>query len=285
MTSNFNSANQPATFKKHRHLEPTDFWQIRQDIPTRLKAGMLLLGVGIPLLLWSVLSYGKLVTPMFLPSPSVVLATGWRMITQENLLLDLLASGGRAIAGFLLASLIGVPLGLLVGTFPSLEKLFAPVMGSLRYMPINAFVPLIVIWVGLGENAKVSIIALGIVLYAAVLVADAVRYIPNDLINVAYTLGANRRNIFFKVIIPAVLPSILDSMRVSIASAWNYVVIAEIVAAQSGLGFRILQSQRYIQTDKVLFCILVIGLVGLVTDLGIRQLERAIVPWAEKNSR
>jgi NitT/TauT family transport system permease protein len=270
--------------RSREHLQPTAFWRIRQDIPPRLRILMPLVGLMVPLLSWCILSYGQWVNPMFLPSPSQVLAAGWKMLTQDNLLLDIATSTGRAMAGFLLASLIGIPIGLLVGTFPSMEGLFAPVMGAFRYMPVNAFVPLVVFWVGLGENSKVTIIALGVVLYCAVMIADAVRYIPSDMINVAYTLGAKRRDVFFRVILPGVLPSILDSLRVSIASAWNYVVIAEIVAAQTGLGFRILQAQRYIHTDKVLFCILVIGLIGLITDWGIRRLTMIVVPWVEQKT-
>jgi NitT/TauT family transport system permease protein len=101
------------------------------------------------------------------------------------------------------------------------------------------------------------------------------------LLNVAYTLGANRRNVLFKVILPAVLPSVLDTLRVNIAGAWNFLIFAELIAAQNGLGFRIIQSQRYFKTDKVLFCIIVIGLIGLLTDYIFKKVEIALTPWAE----
>jgi NitT/TauT family transport system permease protein len=150
-----------------------------------------------------------------------------------------------------------------------------------RYMPVNAFIPLIMIWVGLGEDAKTVMIFLGIVLYNAIMIADAVKFIPDELLNVAYTLGANRRNVLFKVILPAVLPSVLDTLRVNIAGAWNFLIFAELIAAQNGLGFRIIQSQRYFKTDKVLFCIIVIGLIGLLTDYIFKKVEIALTPWAE----
>jgi NitT/TauT family transport system permease protein len=149
-------------------------------------------------------------------------------------------------------------------------------------MPVTAFVPLIVIWVGLGEPSKILIIMLGVVLYNALMVADAVKFIPNEMINVAYTLGATRRDVVFKVIIPAVFPSVLDTLRVNISGAWNFLVIAELVAAQNGLGFRIIQAQRFLQTDKVLFCIAIIGLIGLVIDYFLKWLSQKLTPWADQ---
>jgi len=204
---------------------------------------------------------------------------------QDGLLRDVLASCGRVLGGFLLAAVVGVPMGILMGTFDSMESLFAPLVGTVRYMPdmpVVAFVPLIVIWVGLGEWSKVLIIFLGVVLYNAIMVADAVKFIPNEMINVAYTLGANRRDVLFRVILPAAFPSVLDTLRVNISGAWNYLVIAELVAAQSGLGFRIVQSQRFLQTDKVLFCIAVIGGIGLLLDYTLRAISRRLTPWADQ---
>jgi NitT/TauT family transport system permease protein len=151
-----------------------------------------------------------------------------------------------------------------------------------RYMPVTAFVPLIIIWVGLGEESKILIVMLGVVLYNAIMVADAVKFIPNEMINVAYTLGARRREVLFKVIIPATFPSVLDTIRVNISGAWNYLVIAELVAAQSGLGFRIIQAQRFLQTEKVLFCIAVIGLIGLVIDYALKWISQKLTPWADQ---
>jgi NitT/TauT family transport system permease protein len=190
---------------------------------------------------------------------------------------------GRVFGGFIAAALIGIPLGVATGTFQSIDGLFGPLIGTVRYMPVNAFVPLIMIWVGLEENAKIIMIFLGIVLYNSMMIADAVKFIADDLLNAAYTLGATRREILVKVILPASLPSILDTMRVNIAGAWNFLVFAELIAAQSGLGFRIIQSQRYINTDKVLFCIVLIGLIGLITDRLFDRLAVVLTPWADHN--
>lgn len=265
-----------------RYLKPSTFWSIRQGIPRWLGFLMPIVGISLPLLLWAIVSYSGMVTPVFLPTPTAVLQAGWTLLTQEGLWVDIGSSSVRVLAGFLAAALVGVPIGIAMGTFHSLEGFFSPIVGTVRYMPVVAFVPLIIIWVGLGESAKIAIIFLGIVLYNAIMVADAVKFIPDEMLNVAYTLGARRRDVLLKVILPGVFPSILDTLRVNIAGAWNFLVISELIAAQSGLGFRIMQSQRYLQTDKVLFCIVVIGAIGLLTDYFLQRLSRILTPWADQ---
>lgn len=272
----------PTESRQYRYLKPSVFWSIHQGFPRGLSMLIIAVSLAVPLLLWAIVSYAGLVPPMFLPTPTAVIKSGFDMFTQDNLLNDVLVSCGRVLAGFIVAAIIGVPMGIAMGTFASMESFFAPFVGTVRYMPVTAFVPLIVIWVGLGEAAKVLIITLGVVLYNAIMVADAVKFIPNEMINVAYTLGATRREVLAKVIIPATFPSVLDTLRVNISGAWNYLVIAELVAAQSGLGFKIIQAQRFLQTEKVLFCIAVIGLIGLVIDYSLKWISQVLTPWADQ---
>ncbi|MBM0742131.1 ABC transporter permease [Phormidium sp. CLA17] len=268
--------------RQYRYLQPSVFWSIRQGFSRRLALAIASVSLIIPLIIWAAVSYGGLVTPLFLPAPTVVIAAGIKMFAEDNLLFDVLMSSGRVLAGFIVAAIIGVPLGIAMGTFHSMDNLFAPLVGTVRYMPVTAFVPLIVIWLGLGEASKVLIIMLGVVLYNAIMVADAVKFIPNEMINVAYTLGASRRDVLFKVIMPAAFPSILDTLRVNISGAWNFLIIAELVAAQNGLGFKIIQAQRFLQTEKVLFCIAVIGVIGLVIDYGLKWISHKLTPWADQ---
>lgn len=276
----FDSASSPD--RQHHYLSPSVFWSIRQGFPRRLAALIVAISLAVPLSLWAIVSYAKLVPPIFLPTPTAVAQAGIEMFMNNDLLTDVIVSCSRVLAGFLAAAAIGVPMGIAMGTFYSMNSLFAPFVGTVRYMPVTAFVPLIVIWVGLGEESKILIITLGVVLYNAIMVADAVKFIPNEMINVAYTLGATRRDVLFKVIIPATFPSVLDTLRVNISGAWNFLVIAELVAAQSGLGFRIIQAQRYLQTEKVLFCILLIGVIGLAIDYGLSWLSKVLTPWADQ---
>lgn len=268
--------------REYRYLSPSVFWSIRQGFPRRLSVLLVGLSLVVPILLWTVISLLQLIPPTFLPTPIAVLQAGITMFAEANLLADVLASSGRVLAGFVVAALIGVPIGLAMGTFYSMDSLFAPIVGMVRYMPVTGFVPLIIIWVGLGETSKILIIMLGVVLYNAIMVADAVKFIPNEMINVAYTLGAKRWDVVWKVIIPATFPSVLDTLRVNISGAWNFLVIAELLAAQNGLGFKIIQSQRFLQTEKVLFCIVLIGLIGLVIDYVLKWISHQLTPWADQ---
>lgn len=270
------------TPRQYRYLQPSVFWSIRQEFPKWLSLLLVAIALIVPLLLWTVISSLNLVNPIFLPTPAAVINAGIKMFAEDNLTLDVIVSSARVFAGFVVAGIIGVPMGLAMGTFTSLDSLFAPIVGTVRYMPVTAFVPLIVIWLGLDEPSKILIVMLGVVLYNAIMVADAVKFIPNEMINVAYTLGATRKDVVFKVIIPATFPSVLDTLRVNISGAWNFLVIAELVASQNGLGFKIIQAQRFLQTDKVLFCIALIGLIGLVIDYGLKWISQRLTPWADQ---
>lgn len=265
-----------------RYLLPSVFWSIRQGFPRRLAVLLAISALTIPTLVWAVLSYSGWVTPVFLPTPTAVLQAGIRMFAEENLVLDIISSCNRVLLGFLAAAAIGIPMGIAMGTFYSMESLFSPIVGTVRYMPVAAFVPLIVLWAGLGEPAKIIIIFLGIVFYNAIMISDAVKFIPNEMLNVAYTLGATRKDVVFRVILPAVVPSIIDTLRVNVAAAWNFLVISELIAAENGLGFKVVQSQRFLQTDKVLFCIAIIGLIGLLTDYAFKLLLKLVTSWAEQ---
>ncbi|AFY74849.1 ABC-type nitrate/sulfonate/bicarbonate transport system, permease component [Synechococcus sp. PCC 7502] len=268
--------------RQYRYLSPSVFWSIRQGFPQKLSLLLVGLSLIIPLTIWTVVSSLQIISPTFLPTPWAVVAAGYKMFTEANLLADIVSSSGRVLAGFVLAAVIGVPIGLAMGTFYSMDSLFTPIVGTVRYMPVTGFVPLIIIWVGLGEPSKILIIMLGVVLYNAIMVADAVKFIPNEMINVAYTMGANRWDVLVKVIIPATFPCILDTLRVNISGAWNFLVIAELLAAQNGLGFKIIQAQRFLQTEKVLFCIVLIGVIGLAIDYGLKYLSSILTPWADE---
>ncbi|MDX2100540.1 MAG: ABC transporter permease [Leptolyngbyaceae cyanobacterium bins.59] len=266
-----------------RYLAPSVFWSLRQGFPRWLSWMLSIAALVIPLLLWTFLSQTGWTNPVFLPSPLAVLQAGGELIQSGDLLLDVYASCYRVFWGFVAAAAIGIPLGIAMGTFHSMESLFGPIVGTVRYMPIVALVPLIIIWAGLGEMAKILIVLLGIVFFNAIMIADAVKFIPDEWLNVAYTLGANRWQVVRRVIVPAIVPSMIDTLRVNIAGAWNLLVVSELIAAENGLGFRIVQSQRFLQTDRVLFGIAVIGLIGLLTDYGFKLLARWITPWTERS--
>jgi NitT/TauT family transport system permease protein len=164
-----------------------------------------------------------------------------------------------------------------------MQGLFEPIVGLLRYMPAATFIPLIILWIGLGEPSKIAIIFLGSFFYNTLMIADAVKFIPLDFLRAAHTLGATQKDVFFKVIFPTTLPNIIDALRINIAGVWNFVVVAELVAAQSGLGFRIVTAQRFLRTDEIFVGIILIGLIGLAIDYIFKLIFKLIVPWAVDN--
>ncbi|NJN49821.1 MAG: ABC transporter permease [Alkalinema sp. RL_2_19] len=268
--------------RNHTYLKPSTLWSLRQGFPKSWGRIISICSIVIPLIAWTIASYTKVVSELFLPSPLVVLQTGIKMLLEENLWSDIMISCGRVIGGFLVGGVIGVPMGLAMGTFHSMENLFAPIVGLVRYMPVPALMPLIIIWFNIGEVSKIVVIMLGVVLYNAMMIADAVKFIPNDMINVAYTLGGTRRDVVTRVILPATLPSVLDTLRVNIANAWTFLVIAELIGTDKGLGAVIIRSQRFLHPDKVLFCIGLMGVIGLGIDYGLRWISTKVTPWADQ---
>ena len=153
-------------------------------------------------------------------------------------------------------------------------------IGLLRYLPASAFIPLVTIWLGLGEPSKIAILFIGTVFFNTLMTADVVRQVPGNLINVSYTLGARRGEVVRKVIVRHSLPGMVDAIRVNAAAAWNFVVIAELIAAESGLGYRIARSQRFLATDRIFAVLVVIALIGLITDIALRLLRDRLGRWA-----
>jgi len=183
------------------------------------------------------------------------------------------------LEGFGLAVLVSVPLGILMGTFTAGQAFFEPLIGLLRYLPASAFIPLLIIWLGLGEPSKIAILFIGTVFFNTLMTADVVRGVPESLIDVSYTLGARRGEVLRKIVVPHSLPGLLDAVRVNFAAAWNLVVVAELVNSETGLGKRILLAQRFTQTDKIFAILIVIAVAGLATDLLLRLARNRIGRW------
>jgi NitT/TauT family transport system permease protein len=236
--------------------------------------------VLVPLVAWVAVSAAGAVQEQFLPSPQAVWDAGLEMAKSGQLLDDTWASVRRILIGFGLAIVVSVPLGLVMGSFQAGQALFEPVVGLLRYLPASAFIPLLTIWLGIGEPSKWMLLFVGTVFFNTLMTADVVRLVPRELIQVSYTLGANRREVLRKVIFPHALPGMIDAMRVNAAAAWNFVVVAELVASTSGLGYRIVRSQRFLQTGRIFAVLIVIGLIGLALDLSFRKLRSSVAGWA-----
>lgn len=266
----------------HRTLKPTVFWRIREEIPQRLTWQLMVASISLPFLLWWLVASTGWVEPLFLPTPSGVMEAIARLWGENTLQKDIALSLFRVLSGFALAAAVSIPLGVFMGTFASLRALAEPAIALLRYMPAPAFIPLLILYFGLGELPKVLLIFIGTLFFNTLMVMDAVKFVPKELIETTYTLGGTRRQVLFRVILPHVFPNILDAGRVNMAASWNLVIVAELVAATEGLGRRISVAQRFLRTDEIFAGLIVIGAIGLTIDLLFRLALRLSCGWADK---
>src|SRR3989338_766354 len=240
-------------------------------------------GLLIFLLVWSLLTYTGFVRSFFLPTPTKVLSAIITLLTEGSLLADIFASVYRILLGFLLSLVVALPLGIALGVSRKFEAFTEPLIAFIRYIPPSAFIPLAIIWFGIGEMEKVVILFLGIAPYLTLLITDTVINTRRELVEAALTLGATGKNIITKVIFPNALPGIWDSFRIMVGAAWTFVIIAEIVGASSGLGHLMIQSQRFLRTDNIFAAIVVVGFLGFCTDYFFKITYKLFFPWTEKS--
>lgn len=238
-------------------------------------------GVGLlcPLIMWAALSASGWVDPIFLPGPTQVFRRLYTWLLEDDLLNDTSISMYRVGVGFALSAVFALPLGLLIGAFRPVEALLEPLTDFVRYMPAVAFIPLVMLWFGIGEAAKISIIFIGTFFQMVLMVAENVRLVPRAQIETAQTMGAGRYEIIRLVLLQSAKPAILDTLRITMGWAWTYLVVAELVASNSGLGYAILRAQRFLKTDTIFGGIILIGLIGLLMDQAFRWLHRRSFPW------
>ena len=230
---------------------------------------------GVALLLaWEVVSRLGWVTPAFLPAPSTVVATLFEMATSRDLLWHAGVSTLRVWGAFLIAAAMAIPIGILMGSIPLVGRALEPNIDFIRYLPVPALVPLSIIWFGVGEVTKIFLLWLGTFFQLVLLIADDTRRIPHEYHEIAATLGAKRGRSLLDVSLPAMLPTLVDNLRITLGWCWSYVIIAEIVAADSGLGFVIWQARRFFKTPEVMAGVIAIGIIGLATDQALRLLHR-----------
>ncbi len=257
---------------------------LRQKIDRRSYLVLVAVGLLTPLLVWWAAATWGGADPVFLPGPRQVLQRVQVWYHDENLLDDLSISVLRVLAGWLLSVLIALPLGLYIGTYARVQAVLEPLTDLVRYMPAVAFVPLIMLWIGIDEQAKVAVIFIGTFFQMVLMVAEDVRRVPITQVEAGQTMGASRRELIEKVILPSAKPALLDTLRLTMGWAWTYLVVAELVAANSGLGFAIIKAQRFLQTDKIFAGILLIGLLGLAMDQGFRLIHRLAFPWLHRSA-
>ena len=229
---------------------------------------------------WAFVTYGGHVPALFLASPGRTLAAGWSLLTEYGFLGDIAVTVWRVVGGFLIAAVMAVPLGLLMGAFKPVEAFFEPFFSFCRYLPASAFIPLLILWAGVGEAQKLSVIVIGSVFQLVIMVAVVAGATRPDLVEAATTLGSRPVSILRRVVIPAAAPQIAETLRLVLGWAWTYVIVAELIGASSGIGHMIMDSQRLLDTGQMIFGIVVIGVIGLVTDVLVKALNRWLFPWA-----
>ncbi len=266
-----------------RSREPV--WTLRKPLPTSYQ---LWVGLALPLLLlllWVGLTAGTrpIVGALFLPAPLEVLRVLVRdLFTGDRVLLDAsLVSTVRIVAAFFCAAAVALPLGIFMGSFEPINRLVDPVMAPVRYMPISAFIPLTILWFGIGEKQKLAFLFLGVFVYLLPVVVSAIRAVPEELVQTALTLGASRFQVIRTVLLPAAMPDIFDSFRVMNAISWTYVILAEFVNTTRGLGYIIKLAGDRLKTAEMFAGVIIIGIIGLSTDALLRGLGRLLFPWRE----
>jgi len=264
-----------------KSLSHTVFWRLAEDIPPPLNWALMVVSITGPLLLWWLVStFG--VDPKFLPSPVSVIQAFQRLWRSGELPIDIVASLWRVGVGFLLAVAVSIPIGLLMGSFASIRALLEPAFGLMRYMPAPAFIPLLILYLGIGEEPKITLIFIGVFFFNALMVMDTVKFVPKELIEATYMLGGNRWQTLTQVIFPHVLPGILDACRINLAAAWQLVIVSELIAATEGLGRRISVAGRFLKTDEIFVGLIVIGVIGLTFDLLFQYFLRVSCRWASQ---
>ncbi|MCC6517834.1 MAG: ABC transporter permease subunit [Tabrizicola sp.] len=235
------------------------------------------------LVLWWLVTALGLVKPLFVPSPQLVLAKFgqiWREgFTNTPFLEHILISTARVFGAFLLACVIGLPLGLAMGMSPLIRGIFDPPIEFYRPIPPLAYLPLMIIWFGIGETSKVLLIFLSVFAPVVLGARSGVKSAAIEQIHAAYSFGATRWQVMRHVILPSAMPEILTAMRVGIGFGWTTLVAAEMVAATSGLGYMVLSASQFLQTPVVIMGIFVIASIAFAFDLLMRFLERRLVPW------
>jgi NitT/TauT family transport system permease protein len=231
---------------------------------------------------WSVATLGGFVPKIFLASPVTMLEEGWILMTQHGFAKDIGVTVWRVVGGFAIAAVLALPVGILMGAYKPIEALLEPFISFARYLPASAFIPLLILWAGTGEAQKLSVIFIGSFFQLVIMIAVCVGGIRRDLVDAAYTLGSSDRTLVTRVLLPNAAPEIAEILRMVLGWAWTYVIVAELIGASSGIGHMIINSQALLNTGQIIYGIIIIGLIGLVSDYLFKSANQRLFPWAQR---
>jgi NitT/TauT family transport system permease protein len=229
---------------------------------------------------WSAATFGGFVSRTFLADPLTMLREGWALFAQHGFARDVGITVWRVVGGFVLAAIFAVPLGIVMGTYRPVGAFFEPFVSFARYLPASAFIPLLILWAGIGEMQKLLVIFIGSFFQIVLMVAVSVGATRRDLVEAAYTLGASASGVVRRVLLPSAAPAIAETLRLVLGWAWTYVIVAELIGASSGIGHMITDSQALLNTGQIIFGIIVIGVIGLVSDFLFKWANQRLFPWS-----
>ena len=241
-------------------------------------AGLVFAVIGLT---WFGVTATGLIGRLFLPSPAQVVSRLGELWASGDLVADMGISIYRISLGFFISTVVALPVGILIGSYRRWEAAIEPFVDFIRYMPVVAFVPLTILWAGTGDLQKLLIIFIGTFFQQVLLLMDNVKSVPRDFINLGRTLQMPEWRILQRIVLPSASPAIWDSMRISLGWAWTWLVVAELVAATSGLGYRITTAQRYFQTDLIFGYLLILGILGLMTDQAMKYAGRRLFRYLD----
>lgn len=260
-------------------MRPGDLAAARHARARRKWMAAWLLPSAVLITWWLVTRVGT-VHRFFLPSPAETLRVATDLLTTMVFWQDLTVSLSRIIAGFILALAFALPSGILMERSPLANSLIEPLLSFVRYVPMPAVVPLMILWFGSGEWGKVMAVCLAVYFQLALMIADAIANIPQAYDDIAHSVRATPWQRLLCFTLPAASPAIWDSLRINVGLAWATLVFAEILGATSGLGYLIVRSQRFLLTEQVFVVVFVIGLLGIITDKAFEWCYRRWFPWS-----
>lgn len=263
----------------------TNWLGIREPVGKTLKVILGMIPVILLLVIWMILTTGepeaRIISPLILPSPLEVIQSFKTLWFEAELTRSLIASTWRIVLGFIIGVMVALPLGLFMGSFSRIKAFFDPLSVFLAYLPIPALVPLTMSLFGIDELQKVMFLALAFFIYLLPLILKAVEGVDNVFLQTAYTMGATRWQVVRQVLFPIAFPSIIDTMRLGFGVGWTYIILAEMVAADRGLGQIIIIAQRRGPRGHIYLVLVVIVLIAYLTDKLWMKLSRFLFPYLE----
>ncbi len=237
------------------------------------------LAPAILLVVWELLAQGGWLSPQVLPAPSKVIKTAFKLTTSGSLLNDLGVSLLRAVAGFAIGGAVGFTLGILVGFSRIAEAAIDRSVQMIRAIPFLALLPLVIVWLGVGEAEKIFLVALGVTFPIYINTNLGIRQVDPKLIELGRIQGLGTLKLIRRIVLPGALPSILTGVRYALATAWLALVVAETIGAQSGIGFLAMDAREFLRTDVIVLTIVIYALIGVAADGIARFLERRLLAW------